>query len=121
MQIFGKIPFIKPHNYTSTTDKRFEKMKNERKRLILFWLNFCSFFFFFFFFFFFAKHTTVGRLFRNSHPSLQYSSHSRIHIFICFSSHVHPALCLDYSVHYALITVCTIFLFKLFTIEHFGG
>ena len=28
---------------------------------------------------FFSKHTTVGRLFRNIHPSLQYSSHSRIH------------------------------------------
>ena len=35
--------------------------------------------FFFFFFFFFAKHIIVGRLFRNIHPSLQYSFHSRIH------------------------------------------
>ena len=31
------------------------------------------------FFFFLAKHIIVGRLFRNIHPSLQYSSHSRIH------------------------------------------
>ena len=37
-----------------------------------------SFFFFFplfFFFFFLAKHIIVGLLFRNIHPSLQYSSH----------------------------------------------
>ena len=31
-------------------------------------------------------------------------------------SHVHPALCL-----FLLITVCTIFVFKLFTIKHFGA
>ena len=30
-------------------------------------------------FFVCAKHIIVGRLFRNIHPSLQYSSHSRIH------------------------------------------
>ena len=55
---------------------------------------------------FFSKHTTVGRLFRNIHPSLQYSSHSRIHTSLYdsfFPSHVHPALCL-----FPLVTVCTI-------------
>ena len=28
MQTFGKIPFIKPQNDTSTTDKRLKTMKN---------------------------------------------------------------------------------------------
>ena len=68
---------------------------------------------------FFAKHMIVRRLFRNIHPSLQYSSHSRIHksLYDFFPSHVHPALCLFPSV-----TACTIFNFKLFTIiiKHFG-
>ena len=42
MHIFGEIPFIKTQNDTSTTDKRSKTMKNERKRLILFWLSFYS-------------------------------------------------------------------------------
>ena len=45
-----------------------------------------SFFFFSFFFFFFssvAKHIIVGRLFKNIHPSLQYSSRSLIHASLC--------------------------------------
>ena len=65
-------------------------------------------FFFFFFFFFLAKHIIVGRLFRNIHPSLQYSSHSRIHtsLYDLFPSRVHPALWL-----FTLVTVCTIFVF----------
>ena len=33
----------------------------------------------FFYIFFFAKYIIVGHLFKNIHPSLQYSSHSRIH------------------------------------------
>ena len=33
--------------------------------------------------FVFAKHIIVGRLFRNIYPSLQYSSHSRIHTSLC--------------------------------------
>ena len=43
---------------------------------------------------FFAKHIIVGLLFRNIHPSLQYSSRSRIHtsLYDFCSSHVHPAL-----------------------------
>ena len=32
-----------------------------------------------FFWFFFAKHLIAGLLFKNIHPSLQYSSRSRIH------------------------------------------
>jgi len=44
MQIFGEIPFIKPQNDSYTTDKRSKTMKNERKRLILFWLSFYSLF-----------------------------------------------------------------------------
>ena len=39
-----------------------------------------------FFLFFFAKHTNVTRLFRNIHPSLQYSSHSRIHTSLYYFS-----------------------------------
>ena len=41
MQIF---PFIKPQNDTQTTHKRSKTMKNERKRLILFWFSFYSLF-----------------------------------------------------------------------------
>ena len=44
MHIFGEIPLIKPQNGTSTTDKQLKMMKNERKRLILFWLSFYSLF-----------------------------------------------------------------------------
>ena len=44
MHIFGEIHFIKPQNDTWTTDKRLKTMKNERKRLILFWLSFHSLF-----------------------------------------------------------------------------
>ena len=43
MHIFGYIPFMKPENDTYT-DKRLKTMKNERERLILFWLSFCSLF-----------------------------------------------------------------------------
>ena len=42
MQIFGEIPFIKPQN--DTTNKWSETMKNERKRLTLFWFSFYSLF-----------------------------------------------------------------------------
>ena len=74
---------------------------------------------FFFHFFFSFSFFIVGSLFRNIHPSLQYSSHSRIHTswYDFFLSHVHPALCL-----FPMVTVCTIFLFQLFTIiiKHFG-
>ena len=42
------------------------------------------------------------------------------HSFTCFvwffPSHVHPALCL-----FPLVTVCTVFVFRLFTIKHFGA
>ena len=67
-------------------------------------LNFSDFFFF--------CHITVGRLFRNIHPSLQYSSRSLIHVsvydmYTCtmplplgHGVHVHPALCL-----FPLVTV----------------
>ena len=45
--------------------------------------------------FFLAKHIIVGRLFRNIYPSLQYSSHSRIHTSLYdFSPHM-------YNPHYA--------------------
>ena len=44
MHIFGEIPFIKPQNDTYTTDKQSKTMKNERKRLVLFWLSFYSLF-----------------------------------------------------------------------------
>ena len=44
MQISGEIPFIKPQNDTEPTDKRSKTMKNERKRLILFWFSFYSLF-----------------------------------------------------------------------------
>ena len=44
MQIFREIPFIMPQNDTQTTDKWSKTMKNERKRLILFWLSFYSLF-----------------------------------------------------------------------------
>ena len=44
MQIFRDIPFIKPQNDILTTDKWLKTMKNERKRLILFWMSFCSMF-----------------------------------------------------------------------------
>ena len=44
MHIFGEIPFIKPENDTSTTDKRLKTMKNEREQnRIFFWLSFCCF------------------------------------------------------------------------------
>ena len=61
------------------------------------------FFFVLFCFCFFAKHNIVGRLFRNIHPSLQYSSHSRIHtslydFFLTCTSCTMP-LPLGYSVH----------------------
>ena len=37
LQIFREIPFIKPRNYTSTTDKQLKTMINERKTyLVLF-------------------------------------------------------------------------------------
>ena len=57
----------------------------------------------FFVCFCFAKHMIVGRLFRNIHPSLQYSSHSRIHtflydFFLTCTSRTMP-LPLGYSVH----------------------
>ena len=57
-------------------------------------------------------------LWGNIHPSLQYSSRSLIHVFLYdfFLSHEHPALFL-----FPLVTVCTIFLFTLFTIKHFGA
>ena len=69
-----------------------------------------------------AKYIIVGRLFRNIHPSLQYSSHPRIHTSLydffltCTSSS--PWLCL-----FPLVTVCTAFVFKLLTmiIKHFTG
>ena len=45
MQSFGEIPFIKPQNATSATDKWLKTMKNERFFfIILFWLSFCRLF-----------------------------------------------------------------------------
>ena len=44
MQIFGEIPCVKPQNDTQTTDKRLKTTKNEREKLILFWLSFCRLF-----------------------------------------------------------------------------
>ena len=57
----------------------------------------------FFFLLFFAKYIIVRRLFRNIHPSLQYSSHSRIHtplydVFLTCTCRTMP-LPLCYSVH----------------------
>ena len=74
---------------------------------------FFSFFFFLFFLlfsFFFAKHISVGRLFRNVHPLLQYSSRSLMHasLYDFFSPHVHPVLRL-----FPLVTVYTVFVCKL--------
>ena len=57
---------------------------------------------------FIHKHSSIVTVFL----SLTHS-----HVVVCFlSSHVHPALCL-----FPLVSVCTIFLFKLFTIKHFGA
>ena len=65
-------------------------------------------------FFTFSMHIIVGRLFRKIHPSLQYSARPFIHAFLydLFPPHVHPALCL-----FPLVTVCTVFVFRLFTIH----
>ena len=60
--------------------------------IISFFLHLLGYFFFSFllFFFFFAKHILVGHLFRNIHPSLQYSSRSRIHTSLYdFFSHMY--------------------------------
>ena len=58
--------------------------------------------------FVFAKHIIVGRLFRNIHPSLQYSSRSLIHTSL-YDFFLTCTSC-------TIVTVCTIFVFKLFTI-----
>ena len=72
-----------------------------------------------FFFFFFAKHIIVGRLFRNIYPWLQYSSRSLIHasLYYFFSS----LTCTSCTVPLPLVTVYTMFVFRLFTIKHFGA
>ena len=44
MYIFREIPFIKPQNNPLTTDKWSKTMKNERRRLTLFWFSFYSLF-----------------------------------------------------------------------------
>ena len=69
---------------------RFAVFLNEKLDLCLLAILDGAFLFFFFFFFFFAKHIIVGLLFRNSHPSLQYSSRSCIHtsLYDFCSSHV---------------------------------
>ena len=59
---------------------------------------------------FIQKHSSIVTIF---------TSLMRSHVFVWFfPSHVHPALCL-----YPLVTVFTIFVFKLFTIiiKHFGA
>ena len=77
----------------------------------------CLFSLVFFFFFFFWPSTTLWGVYSETfiHRYNIPLTHAFTRLCMIFFSHVHPALCL-----FPLVTVCTIFIFKLFTIKHFG-
>ena len=73
---------------------------------------------FFSFFFFCQTHHCGAFIQKHSSIVTVFLSLTHSHIFVWFfPSHVHPALCL-----FPLVTVCTVFVFKLFgiIIKHFG-
>ena len=87
----------------------------------IFFLSFFLVFLFYFFLFFLflgqahhcgtfiQKHSFIVTIFLSL-------THSHVSVCMIFSLHAHPALCL-----FPLVTVWTIFVFKLFTVKHFGA